>query len=170
MQATPVAISVEEYLHTSFPDGDREYIDGVVVERNWGEKDHSRTQKKLILFFAALEATHATFAFPEQRVQVKPTRFRVPDVCVYLGSEPEEQIFRTPPFLVIEILSPDDRATSVQEKIDDYLAFGVPFVWSIDPRTRRAYIHTPEGSHEAKNGLLRTANPAIELPLHRLFD
>ncbi|HYM12464.1 MAG TPA: Uma2 family endonuclease [Bryobacterales bacterium] len=170
MPAAPVAISVDEYLHTSFPDGDREYIDGVIVERNLGEKDHSRTQRELILFFGALRATHATFAFPEQRVQVKPTRFRVPDVCVYIGSEPAEQVFRTPPFLVVEILSPDDRATAVQEKIDDYLACGVQFIWIIDPRTRRGYIHAPEGSHEAKDSILRTANPAIDLPLHRLFD
>jgi hypothetical protein len=27
-------MSVEEYLATSFPDGDREYLDGVVVERS----------------------------------------------------------------------------------------------------------------------------------------
>ncbi len=162
-------VSAEEYLTTSFADGDREYVDGVIVERNLGEKDHSKTQKKLIVFFDRLEATHGTFAFPEQRVQVSPTRFRVPDVCVYLGAEPDEQVFRTPPFLVIEILSPDDRASDVQEKIDDYLGFGVPFVWVIDPRTRRGYVHTPEVSREAKDGVLRTTNPALELPLQQLF-
>jgi hypothetical protein len=29
-------VSVEEYLNTQYPDGDREYLDGVVVERNVG--------------------------------------------------------------------------------------------------------------------------------------
>ncbi len=162
-------VSAEEYLSTSFADGDREYVDGVIVERNLGEKDHSNTQGELIYFFRVLRAKLGTFAFPEQRVQVSPTRFRVPDVCVYVGSAPEEQVFRTPPFLVIEVLSPDDRASDVQEKIEDYLAFGVPFVWVIDPRTGRGYIHTPEGSREAKDGVLRTSNPAIELPLRELF-
>ncbi|MGH9627150.1 MAG: Uma2 family endonuclease, partial [Bryobacteraceae bacterium] len=162
-------VSVEEYLHTSYDDGDREYVDGRVIERNLGEKDHSRTQRKLILYFGGQEATLKTYAFPEQRIQVKPARFRVPDVCVYLGQEPREQVFRTPLFLAIEILSPEDRAADLQEKIDDYLAFGVPCVWVIDPRRHRAWTHTAQGSHEAKDRILRTANPEIQLPLDELF-
>jgi Uma2 family endonuclease len=169
MQATSTLVSVEEYLHSSFEDGDREYIDGRIVERNLGEKDHSRTQGELIYFFHTLRPTHHTYAYPEQRVQVALSRFRVPDLCVYIGGEPEEQVFRTPPFLVIEILSRDDRASEMQERIDDYLNFGVPFVWVIDPRLRRGYIHTVEGSREAKDGVLRTMDPEIVLPLQDMF-
>ena len=33
---TGALVSVEEYLHTSYPDGDREYVDGRIVERNMG--------------------------------------------------------------------------------------------------------------------------------------
>lgn len=169
MGSTATLVSVEEYLRTSFPEGDREYVDGQIVERNLGEKSHSRAQRQLILFFTALLRTHGTHVFPEQCVQVSPTRFRVPDVCVYLGGEPEEEVFTAPPFLVIEILSPDDRASQMQEKIDDYLAFGVPQVWVIDPRLKRAWVYTTEGSHEAKDGVLRTADPEIALPLAELF-
>jgi Uma2 family endonuclease len=169
MQAQSALVSVEEYLNTSFDDGDREYVDGVIVERNLGEKDHSRMQRNLVAFFAGAEQTLKTYCFPEQRVQVKARRFRVPDVCVYIGGEPDEQVFRTPPFLVVEILSKDDRASEMQEKIDDYLAFGVPFVWVIDPRRRIGIIHTPEGSREVRDGILRTSDPSIELALERLF-
>ena len=35
-------VSVEEYLRTSYPDGDCEYVDGEIVERNVGEIDHGR--------------------------------------------------------------------------------------------------------------------------------
>jgi hypothetical protein len=38
MQAQSSLVRVEEYLNTSFDDGDREYVDGVIVERNSGEK------------------------------------------------------------------------------------------------------------------------------------
>jgi Uma2 family endonuclease len=162
-------MSVEEYLTTSFDDGDREYVDGVIVERNLGEKDHSRLQRKLVAFFAGRERTLRTFCFPEQRVQVRATRFRVPDVCVYIGEEPEEQVFHTPPFLVVEILSKDDRASEVQEKIDDYVAFGVPYVWLIDPRRHRGIVYTAEGSREARDGVLRTDGPEIELELDTMF-
>jgi Uma2 family endonuclease len=170
MGSTATLVSVEEYLRTSFQNGDREYVDGVFVERNLGEKSHSKTQGELIVFFRALRRTLRAYAFPEQRVQVSPTRFRVPDVCVYLGAEPDEEVFTAPPFLVTEILSPDDRVSEVQEKIDDYLRFGVPFIWVIDPRLQRGWVHTAEGSREAKDGVLRTADPEIALPLAELFN
>ena len=123
MGTVSTAVSVEEYLRTSFSDGDREYVDGRIIQRNLGERDHSRVQRKVIGYFAAREQTLATYCFPAQRVQVKPTRFRVPDVCVYIGAEPAEQVFRTPPFLAVEILSKDDRAGDVAEKIKDYPRF-----------------------------------------------
>ena len=169
MQTHSTLVPVEEYLNTSFDDGDREYVDGVIVERNLGEKAHSKLQRKLVGFFVAHEGTLQSYCFPAQRVQVKATRFRVPDVCVYIGAEPEEEVFRTPPFLVVEILSKDDRASDLQERIDDYLAFGVDFVWVIDPRRHTGTVHTAGGSWEARDGVLRTRGPNIELPLGELF-
>ena len=43
-------VSVEEYLRTSYSDGDREYIDGRVVERNVGTTDHSHWQSRMLVF------------------------------------------------------------------------------------------------------------------------
>ncbi len=65
----------------------------------WARKTTAGRRGRLIGFFVAREAALGTYCFPEQRVQVKRTRFRVPDVCVYVGREPQEQVFRTPPFL-----------------------------------------------------------------------
>jgi Uma2 family endonuclease len=169
VQSLPRVVSVEEYLRTSFTDGDREYIDGRIVERNLGEKDHSKTLAELIYFFGTKRDSLGTIVFPSQRVQVKPRRVRVPDLCVYLGKEPEDQVFHTPPFLAIEILSKDDRPGEVQEKIRDYLEFGVPYVWVIDPRKRTGFIYTPGGEHEARDGVLRTANPEIILDLRQVL-
>jgi Uma2 family endonuclease len=70
---------------------------------------------------------------------------------------------------VVEVLSPDDRAGAVQEKIDDYLAFGIPYVWVVNSGTARGYVHTTEAAREAKDSILRTADPAIELPLYELL-
>ncbi len=38
MQPASTPVSAEEYLRTSFTDGDREYVDGRIVERNWAKK------------------------------------------------------------------------------------------------------------------------------------
>jgi len=166
--ATATVTPLEEYLTTVYRP-DREYIDGVIVERNLGERDHSTLQLELSVLLAALRRTLGIHVFPEQRVQVTRTRFRVPDICVVVGPKPTEQIFTRPPFLCVEVLSPDDRAGEVQERIDDYLAFGVSYVWVINPRSRRAYIHTTEGSREAKDGVLRTENPDIAVALADIF-
>src|SRR5260221_2162374 len=136
MQAATL-ISVSEYLSTTYrPDCD--YVDGRIVERNVGEKDHSKLQTRLSAYLLNRSAQWRIQGFVEQRVQVKATRFRVPDVCVVLGQEPDEQIFTAPPFICVEILSKDDTMTQMQERIDDYLQFGVRYVWVLDPRTRRA--------------------------------
>ncbi len=163
-------VSVEEYLSTSYEGPDREYIDGRIVERNLGEKDHSRPQRKLIGFFVSLESTLGAYAFPEQRVQVKATRFRVPDVCVYLGSEPDEQVFRTPPFLVIEILSKDDRAGDLQDKLDDYRHFGVHFRLGCRSLPPSAAIRTISKMDSKCSRAFHTAKPDIELAAGQLFE
>ena len=115
-------------------------------------------------------SSQSLHVFIAQRLQVRATRFRVPDVCVVLGQEPDEQIFTAPPFICVEILSKDDTMTQMQERIDDYLQFGVPYVWMLDPRTRRAYSFTREGMREASEGVLRTADPEIAVPLAEIFS
>jgi Uma2 family endonuclease len=165
---TITLVSVDEYLRTSFPDADREYVDGRIVERNVGEVDHSDVQSS-ILHYLRTHYKKRVWAGVEVRVQVKKTRFRIPDVVVMRGSKPTERIIRKPPVIAIEVLSRDDRASDLEEKIDEYLGFGVPYVWVINPESRRAYIHTPDGSHEAKDGMLRAETAGIEVPLAEIF-
>jgi len=162
-------VSVDEYLHTNY-DPDCDYIDGAIVERNVGELDHSDLQGEIVAYFRARMRNRGVHAFPELRVQVAPKRFRIPDVCVVSGVKPSEQVLTIPPFIAIEILSKDDRMSVMQERIDDYLKFGVSYVWVIDPRAHRAWAYTKDGSHEARDGILRTENPEILLPLPEIFQ
>src|SRR5260370_10291833 len=157
---TSALVSVEELLNPSY-DPDCDYVDGRVVERNLGELDHSDLQAEIVVYFRLRGKRWGIHAFPEQRVQVTPTRFRVPDICVTVGPKPTEQIFRTPPFLAIEILSKKDRSPDVLEKVDDYLRFGVAGVWVIDPRSQAAWVHPTAGDHRAEDGSLRTSGPAL---------
>ena len=164
-----VLVAVEEYLASHY-DPDCDYVDGELVERNVGEKDHSKQQVRLAaLFFARRKADNLN-VFTELRVRVSATRFRIPDICVTLGHEPDEQVFTRPPFLCIEILSPSDTMHSMQERIDDYLTFGVPFVWVINPQSRRGWVYTLDGAREARDGVMRTASPDLAVPLAELFD
>ena len=98
-------------------------------------------------------------------MQVRANRFRVPDITLVAAPKPPGRIITGPPHVVVGVLSPDDRADDLQEKIDDYLSFGIPFVWVVIPKTGRGYVYTVEGMHEAKDGVLRTDDPVIEVPL-----
>ena len=167
MKATTL-VPVEEYLRTSYrPDCD--YVDGEVLERNLGEHDHSDLQSELLYYFRSRRKQWRLHAVVEQRVQVAPSRFRIPDVCVVKGGGPYPAIYRDPPFICIEVLSKDDTRRSMQKRIDDYLKFGVPNVWVIDPADRRVWTYSLEGNREVKDGVLRTENPSIEVSLAEVF-
>ena len=164
---TATMVTISEYLETSYrPDCD--YIDGELQERNLGESDHSRLQISLASYLFSREMLWGISAFTEQRVQVRDTRYRVPDITVVAGPVTGIPVLREPPFLCIEILSRGDSMDEVQSRIDDYLAFGVPYVWVLNPRTRRGFVYTPDGMTEAKDGTLRTAGPDIEVPFSEL--
>jgi Clp amino terminal domain, pathogenicity island component/Putative restriction endonuclease len=77
----------------------------------------------------------------------------------------------TAPFLLIEILSPADRFSEVRHAIDEHLAVGLHYVWLFDPGAGHVYIATHEaGLHELRGTVLRTENPALELPLAEVFS
>ncbi len=161
--------TVEEYLRRGFHP-DREFVDGQIIERNLGEKTHSSTQRNVICWFWDQRKELEVDVFPEQRVQVSPTRFRIPDVAVVKTSQVQGEIFTAPPHLCVEILSKDDTMEYMQEKIDDYLRFGVPYIWIINPRLRKGYVATKAGVTEAAFGILETSDPSIQVPVSEILD
>jgi len=105
----------------------------------------------------------------EQRIQVKATRFRVPDVTVVDRAQPVEQILTHPPLIVTEVLSRQDTWSRMEERIADYLDFGVANVWVLEPATRRAWTITLEG-HRELTTILKAAGSPVAIPLDELFQ
>ena len=134
--STAVLVSKEEYLHTTY-EPDAEYVDGVIEERCLGEYDHSSWQKALLLWFAKNEKNWNIRVNQELRVQVSPTRFRVPDITVVNRSHPIEQVVTAPPLAGIEILSPEDRIGRVLTKLGDYERMEIGTILVIDPAARQ---------------------------------
>ena len=160
--------SVEEYLSTLYrPDCD--LVDGALIERNVGQKDHSKLQGEVFAWFRARRRLLRLIAFPEQRVNVGPQRYLVADVCVVRLPEPDEQVFSSPTYICIEILSPDDSFPRLQARLDDYLTAGTENVWVLDPASRRGWVVTREGHLEALDGVLRTTDGKVEMPMAELF-
>lgn len=164
--ASSILVSVEEYLRTAYrPDCD--FVDGRIEERNVGEHDHAALQAALILWFGQRQQEWNIEVLPEQRVQISPNRFRVPDVCLVSLDQPVEQILTKPPLVCIEILSPEDTMRRMQERIEDYRRFGVPNIWVLDPGTKRGYDCSHSGWLEKAE--FRISNTPIGLALTDVF-
>ena len=161
-------ISLEEYLASAY-EPDCDFVDGSLEERNAGEWDHSRLQLKIGAYLLARYETKGMRVAPELRIRVAQGRVRIPDLCLFL-TDPQQRVPNKPPFLCIEILSPEDRMSRVEVRINDFLAMGVNTVWILDPETRQAFTATAvEGLREVKTGVLRTETPVIEMPLTEVF-
>lgn len=164
--AVTTLVPVEEYLSTVY-EPDCDYVDGEVIERNMGESDHSGIQMLVAMCLHSQRRRTGIRVFPELRVQVSPGRYRVPDITVTTRKIPTG-VLCEPPFLCVEVLSPEDRMSRVEARIDDFLAFGVKYVWLVDPRRRKAWTYTSEGRRDAAT-VLSTSNPDLSLPLEEIF-
>ncbi len=161
-------VSVREYLTTSYrPDCD--YVDGRIEERNVGEYDHALLQALLAQRFMNNRDVWGVLALTDVRIQVKATRFRVPDLTVLRAGTPRERILTHPPLLVIEILSPEDRLSRTTERTDDYLDFGIEHIWIVDPARRLAYRVTRTGLELAPSGEITVPDTPIRVVLSELF-
>ncbi len=137
-------VPVEEYLRTSYrPDCD--YVDGRVEERNVGEYEHSKIQSILNRLLGNKEKEWGIDVVVECRLQVSPTRYRVPDVMVLRREQKVSRIVTEAPLLCIEILSPEDTWAKMRSRLNDYVALGVAHVWCFDPEAREARRYTAEG-------------------------
>lgn len=136
--ATATTIPLEIYLKTSYrPDCD--YVDGEIEERNLGEREHARLQMAIAAWLYARSEAWKIDVLPEQRVRVSATRVRIPDICLVSLELPFENVITHPPVVVIEILSPEDRVSRYNERLEDYRRMGVKHIWVVDPAERKGF-------------------------------
>jgi hypothetical protein len=81
MRMTAVPTAIEEYLETDYSP-DREFVDGMVVERHLGEQPHSIVQGNV--YYSLRRRYPNLLILPEQRVRTTADRCRIPDVLVAL--------------------------------------------------------------------------------------
>ncbi|MGB8260419.1 MAG: Uma2 family endonuclease [Terracidiphilus sp.] len=136
--AAATQISLETYLTTSY-ERDVDYVDGVLEERTGGEYNHNVVQMAIIIWFYLHEREWRIRSIQEQRTRVASTRVRIPDVCVFSRDVPIEQVFTRPQLIAIEVLSPEDRHSRVDARLNNFRDFGVPNIWVVDPETRSGW-------------------------------
>ena len=150
--AMPVAtetITAQELLRMGDM-GPCELIEGVIVKMAPAGAEHGRIVLKLgALLLEHVEARGLGMVCAGDTgivLERDPDTVRGPDV-LFVRSErvPKGGKIRVflslAPDLVAEIVSPSDRWSAVEKKISEFLDFGVPLVWVIDPETRRVHVY-----------------------------
>jgi Uma2 family endonuclease len=85
------------------------------------------------------------------KIRSNPDTVRAPDAA-FVRQERIEQtgipsgFWPGAPDLAVEVVSPSDSFTEVDEKVVDWLSAGTRLVIVVDPRTRTATVHRQEGS------------------------
>lgn len=120
----------------------------------------------------AAETGYVLCARPDGRETV-----RAPDVgFVAAGRLPEGMPDGYIPFapdLAVEVISPNDDAEAVQQKVLDYLCFGTRLVWVVYPRAQRRRPHAGRQRPDARRGRharrRRGAAGAVHSSARRVF-
>src|SRR5688572_17496713 len=79
-----------------------------------------------------------------------PNHARKPDVAYFHRNRlpmplPTQDPITVAPNWVVEVLSPNDNAMDVDEKIAEYLQAGIELVWIVNPQIRTIRVHRANG-------------------------
>ncbi len=111
-------------------------------------------------------------------LQRQPDTVRGPDVAFVRAERiPSEGLpegfFDGAPDLAVEVVSPNDSAAGLQQKVQEYLSHGTLAVWVFYPRTRAATVYRADGSARiltvGDNLTDEELLPGFSLPLEELF-
>jgi Uma2 family endonuclease len=133
-----------------------ELIDGRLVEREpMGQKADAVAARLIYWISSFLDendlglvngAQGSYQIFPDA-----PKKVRIPDVSFTRRDRlppegPAEGHARVAPDLVVEVISPRDVATELDEKIEDFFGAGVPLIWVPNPETRTIQVYRRDGT------------------------
>jgi Uma2 family endonuclease len=77
------------------------------------------------------------------------------------------------PILAVEILSPSTTVEEIEEKLDEYIAAGVPLVWVVNVHFRTVTVHRPGAPPEMFNDTQQLSAephlPGFVVPVAKIF-
>src|SRR5579885_2184615 len=154
MAVEPRLLTAEEFYR--LPDDGMlvELVDGEVRRQMPPGSEHGRAMTAIAAHLFAFASDHPSIeVFSETGFLLRrdPDRVLAPDIAVVRAERiPPEGIPKTyfpgAPDLAVEIVSPNDTASEVLEKIADWFEGGAPAVWAFYPGSPRLVVHQPDGS------------------------
>ena len=151
---TPPLKTAQELLHTSIPHKRTELVRGRLIVHEPPGYQHGRITAELGFLLTRhakdTQAGQVVIGDTGFHIASDPDTVRGPDIA-FVRSErlpdPHTSGFPTlAPDLVVEVLSPGDRAGQTLAKVGDWLDAGARLVWVIDPERRLARIYRADGT------------------------
>ncbi len=115
----------------------------------WGRGKHtSRVDWSLGPYVAAHGLGEVATNEPGFLLTTNPDTVRAPDVAFVrrarlLEADPERGYYPGAPDLAVEVISPNDLYTEVDEKVAEWLEHGTRLVFVVNPRRRTVAVHRP---------------------------
>jgi Uma2 family endonuclease len=163
-------MTAEDLLHASIPDKRSELVRGVLRVREPAGDRHGRVTMNLTIrigTFVEQAGLGQLFAAETGFTLFRsPDTVRAADIAFVRRERLPEAALGYPelaPDLVVEVLSPGDRAGETLAKVGDWLEAGARLVWVVDPERRRARVYRADGS-EASIGEDEDVNGEDVLP------
>ncbi len=152
--------TADELLHWYVPGKRAELVRGrLIVSEPPGARHGSVANELAFLITNHVRANSLGRVYAAETgfwIEVDPDTVRAPDVAFVSNARlPEDDpdgYARCVPDLVVEVLSPSDRAGKVGEKVRDWLAAGVRLVWVVDPRKQSVRVYREDGSETMITG------------------
>lgn len=149
VRSSAMIVTVEAFMTSEHPDKKVELVRGEVRVTPGPGAPHSIATYNLV---AAL----TSFVSPKKLGRVFgdgvsyelvriPLTVRMPDASFVRADRfPSNGIgsgwFRFAPDLVVEVLSPSETASLLEEKLHDYMVAGTPLIWVVDPVRRTVMV------------------------------
>jgi Uma2 family endonuclease len=160
-----------------------ELVDGELVEMPGAGMVHNLIAAVIYGFIRDfVQANDLGWAFTDGLGYVlsrDPDQVRIPDAS-YLAHErlPDGRVVESfapaAPNLAVEVVSPNDSATELQEKVQDYLDAGIQAVWIVWPKLRSVTVHLPDGSSRVRGvgSDLEGGDilPGFSIPIASIFE
>jgi Uma2 family endonuclease len=150
VRAGPMLMSPEEFLVYPLSDDERaELIRGEVRVTPPPGAPHALVVVNLVVLLSAhVKRQRAGQVFADgagYQLADLPRTVRAPDASFVRADRlPKEGVgpgfLKLAPDLAVEVLSPSETTSAIEEKLDDYRACGTPLIWVVDPVRRTVMI------------------------------
>ncbi len=146
-------MTAEELLHARISDKRTDLVRGVLRVREPAGDRHGRVTMNLTIRLGLwVEQAGAGQLFAAETgfmLSRAPDTVRAADIAFVRRERLPEAVpgfLELAPDLVVEVLSPGDRAGETLTKVGDWLNAGTPLVWIVDPERRAARVYRHDGS------------------------